>query len=224
MPQLLYLGLFVALVATPLLLALFRRLRFNPFSLVPRLTLWVAAVVVLVIAAAKTDAWRVCLGLEWPTWQSLALAILAAVVTFLVFGAHRYWQEKLGKESPKLLQQFRHILRLPFSHRYFLVGTAAVTEEVLYRGYAIGVGQQLLGSVWLACILSVVAFTLAHMRWGLAHLLPVVVATLVFTLLFVFTQNLWACIIAHAIVDAASFLVMPAIMARKRPSTAPHAD
>jgi len=224
MPQLLYLGLLVALVAMPLLLALFKRLRFNPFSPVPRLTLWVAAIVVVVIAAAKTGAWRVYLGLEWPTWQSLGLAILAAAAMFLVFGAHRYLQEKLGKESPKLIRQYQNILRLPFSHRCFLLVTAVVTEEVLYRGYAIGFGQYLLGGIWLACIASVVAFMLAHIQWGLAHLPPVFVGTLVLTLLFAFTQNLWVCIIAHAIVDAVAFLIMPAIMARKRPTPEPRAS
>ena len=223
MPQLLYLGLLIALVATPLLLALFKRLRVNSFSPIPRLTLWVAAITVLVIAATKIGAWRLYLGFEWPTWQSLGLAILAAAVMSLVFGTHRLLQEKFGKKSPKLIQQYQNIIRLPFSHRCFLLVTAVVTEEVLYRGYAIGVGQYLLGGIWLACIASVVAFTLGHIKWGLAHLLPVFVAALTLTLLFAFTQNLWACIIAHAIVDAAGFLVLPAVMARKRPSPVPHA-
>lgn len=62
------------------------------------------------------------------------------------------------------------LLRPPLGHRSFVVMTAAVTEEVLYRGYAIGVGQHLLGSTWLACALSIAAFTLGHLRWGLAHL------------------------------------------------------
>lgn len=220
MPQLLYLGLLIALIGAPLLAAPFKLLRFNPLSLVPRLTFWAAAIAVLIIAAAKIEAWRTYLGLEQPTWQSLGLAILAAALMLSALGAHQYAQRKRGKGSPEQLRQLKNIFALPFSHRCFIVVTAAVVEEVLYRGYAIGVGQHLLGSVWLACVVSVAAFTFAHLRWGLAHLLPVFVSALVLTLLFAFTQNLWACIIAHAIVDAVGFLVVPAIMARRNPHPA----
>ncbi len=220
MPQLLYLGLFLALLATPLLLALFKWLHFDSFSLVPRLALWLTAAAVLVIAAAEIAAWRAHLGLEWPTWQSVGLAILAAAILFLAFGVSQYLQGKFGIASSKQVEQYQKLLRLPFSHRCFVVVTAAVTEEVLYRGYAIGVGQHLLGSVWLACSLSIAVFTLMHFRWGLAHLVPVFASTLVLTLLFAFTGNLWVCILAHAIIDGAGFLVLPAVMARRPPSSA----
>jgi len=224
MSLLLYLGLFAALTAAPLLIASLKLFRINSFSPVPRLTSsWVAAIIVLVISAMGTSSWRAYLGLEWLTWQSLGLAILAAVVMCLVFGTHRYLQGKLGKESPKLIRHYQNLMCLPFSHRCFVLATAVVTEEVLYRGYAIGVGQHLFGSLWLACIVSVGAFTLTHFGWGLAHLLPVFAAALVLTLLFTFTQNLWACIIAHALVDAIGFLVAPAIVARRRPGAAARA-
>jgi membrane protease YdiL (CAAX protease family) len=220
MPQLLYLGLLIALIGAPLLAALSKLLRLNPLSLVPRLAFWAAAVAVLVIAAANIEAWHTHLGLEQPTWQSLVLALLAAALMLSTLGAHQSAQRKRRKDSPEQLRQLQNILALPFSHRCFIVVTAAVTEEVLYRGYAIGVGQHLLGSVWLACVVSVATFTFAHLRWGLAHLLPVFVSALVLSLLFAFTQNLWACIIAHAIVDAVGFLVVPAVMARQNPDSA----
>jgi len=215
MPQLLYLGLLIALVGAPLLAAPFKLLGFNPLSFVPRLMFWAAAIAVLVIAATEIEAWRTYLGLDRPTLSSLFLGVLAAAIMLSVLGAHQYVQRTFGKGSPEQLRQLQNILALPFSHRCFLVLTAAVVEEVLYRGYAIGVGQHLLGSVWLACVVSIAAFTLAHLRWGLAHLLPVFVSAVILSLLFAFTQSLWVCIIAHAIVDAMGFLVVPAIMARR---------
>ena len=223
MPYLQHFGLLVALVASPLLLVLFKFLRFNPLSLVPRFSLWAAAAVVLAIAAATAKSWLTYLGLGLPTWPNIGLAVLAAAAMFTVLGLSQYFQRRLGTSSSKQIEQYEKIVRLPYSRRVFLVVTAAVTEEVLYRGYAIGVGQHLLGSVWQACALSVAAFTLAHIRWGLAHLLPVFVGALIFSLLFTFTHNLCACIIAHAVVDAAGFLVVPAIMARRHPPPPPHA-
>jgi membrane protease YdiL (CAAX protease family) len=216
MSQLPYVGLFVALFGTQLLMVFFRWQGFNQFSPVPRLTLWIASAAVLVIAAANSEAWRVQVGLEWPTWQSLGLAMLATAILFVVLIAYVSVRGKLGAASPKQLELQRSLLRLPFGHRCFVVATAAVTEEVLFRGYAIGVGQHLLGSVGLACVLSIAAFTLGHLRWGLAHLIPVFVCALVITLLFMLTQNLWACIIVHAILDGVGVLVMPVIAMRRR--------
>lgn len=111
--------------------------------------------------------------------------------------------------------QYEALLSRPFVYRCFLVITAAVTEEVLYRSYAVGIGQLLFGSIWVACAVSVIAFTLAHFMWGLAHLVPVFVSAVVLTLLFVFTRNLWLCILAHAIVDSAGFLAVPAAARRR---------
>ena len=224
MPYLQFAGLLVALVAMPILSALFKWLHFDPLSPAPRFYLWVAAVVALVIATATTKDWYADFGLGWPTSSSTGLAVLAAGTMFAVFGVIQYFQRKLGNHSSKQREQYTNILRLPFNHRLFLVVTAAVTEEVLYRGYAIGVGEHLIGSMWLACVLSVVAFTLAHIRWGVAHLLPVFISALVLTLLYAFTHNLWVCIIAHAIVDGAGFLLVPAIMARKHPGPLPNAS
>jgi membrane protease YdiL (CAAX protease family) len=216
MPDLLYLGLFLALLGSPLLMALFRSLGFNQLLPVPRLTLWAAASAVIAIAATNIESWRAYFGLEWPTWQSLGLAILTAVILFIVLGAYVSVQRRFRPASPEQLELQQSVLRLPLSHRCFVVVTAAVTEEVLYRGYAIGVGQHLLGSLWLACALSVAVFALAHFRLGLPHVVVAFVCALALTALFTITQNLWACIVVHAILDSAGVLVMPAIAARRR--------
>jgi membrane protease YdiL (CAAX protease family) len=215
MPALLIFGLVVSLAAVPLLLASFKWLHFQAWALVPRISLWAAAVVVVVIAAARVGAWRALLGFEWPTWGGVGSAVVAAAVMFGALGASMYVQQKLGSHSHKQRAQYQALLSLPFGHRCFIVITAAVTEEVLYRAYAVGIGQLLFASLWAACAVSVVAFTLAHFKWGLAHLVPVFVSAVVFTLLFVFTRNLWVCILAHAIVDGVGFLAVPAAMRRR---------
>lgn len=166
MPLLPYFALLLALAGSPLLLALFKRLHFTPFSPVARALLWATSGVVLAIAAAAGGGWLAYSGVAWPTWPDLGLATLAAAATFTAFGLSQHVQRMLGTSSPKQMEQYANIIRLSYSHRVFLVVTAAVAEEVLYRGYAIGVSQHLLGSVWLAGVVSVAAFTLAHLRWG----------------------------------------------------------
>ena len=215
MPALLIFGLVVSLAAAPLLLASSKRLHFQPWALLPRTSLWVAAIVVVFIAAARVGAWRAHLGFVWPTWGGFGWAVVAAALMFAALGASMYVQQKLGSHSNRQQAQYQALLSLPFGHRCFVVMTAAVTEELLYRAYAVGIGQLLFGSLWVACAVSVVAFTLAHFKWGLAHLVPVFVAAVVFTLLFVLTRDLWVCILAHAIVDGMGFLVVPESMRRR---------
>ncbi|MGH8146841.1 MAG: lysostaphin resistance A-like protein [Rhodanobacteraceae bacterium] len=215
MPALLLFCLAVSLAASPLLLASFTRLHFQPWALVPRMTLWAAAIVVVVIAAEGVGAWRLHFGIVWPTWGGVGWSVVAAAVMFGVMGASLYIQQSLGSHSQKQQALHKLLVNLPFGYRCLIVVTAAVTEEVLYRGYAVGIGQLLFGSLWVACAVSVVAFTLAHLKWGFAHLMPVFVSAVVFTLLFVFTRNLWLCILAHAIVDGAGFLAVPAAVRQR---------
>lgn len=215
MRALLFIGLLVSLAASPLVLALFKRLHFESWALVPRLALWVAAIIVVAIAAAGSGGWHAHLGIAWPTWGGVGWAVLAAVVVLGAFGISLHVQRKTGRQSQSQSAQYQALLNLPFWHRCFIVITAAVTEEVLYRAYAVGVGQLLLGRVWVAGVISIAAFTLAHYKWGIAHMVSVLVPAIVFTLLFVLTRNVWLCIIAHAIVDGVGFLAMPAAARRR---------
>lgn len=209
MPVLPILGLLIALLAVPLVLEVAKRLDFSSWALAPRLALWLSAGALLAIAAKSVNDWRAPFGVGHITWGAIGWGILAVAITFAVMSAYLYIQRRLGKRSQQLEARYQALLRLPFWHRCFIVVTAAVTEEFLYRGYAVGIGAHLLGGLWVAGVISVAAFTLAHFRWGLAHLIPVFISAVVFTVLFALTRNLWVCILAHAVVDGVGFLVMP---------------
>lgn len=112
---------------------------------------------------------------------------------------------------------FARISCLPLEKRAFIVITAAVPEEIIYRGCAIALGSAVFGSLWVAAALSVVAFTLAHFRWHASHLLAVFVTGTIMTALFLGTRDLWACMLAHFLVDAIGFLIVPALLKRRKP-------
>lgn len=211
-------GLVLSLAASPILLALFKRLSFKSWAFVPRFNLWILTGLVLTIAAMYVDDWYTRLGIVRLGWLGIAWFIVAATAILMAMGVDLYIQQKLDADVQKQTAEYQALLGRSFGYRCFIVVTAAVTEEVLYRAYAIGVGQFVVGSLWVACLISVVAFTLAHIRWGAAHLAPVLISAVVLTLLFVFTHNLWLCVIAHAIVDGAGFLLMPAITRRRAQS------
>ena len=117
----------------------------------------------------------------------------------------------LGGVSIEQSQQFHKMASLSFGYRLFIVVTAAVVEEILYRGYAIGIGQSLVGGILPATFLSIVVFTLSHFRWGLSHLLSVLWSALALSLLFVFTGNLFSCIAAHAAINGVGLLLLPSL-------------
>jgi hypothetical protein len=58
MPQILYMGLCLALFGSPLLMAFFKSIDANQFSPIPRFGLWVLALTLLCIAAKYFENWR----------------------------------------------------------------------------------------------------------------------------------------------------------------------
>jgi membrane protease YdiL (CAAX protease family) len=79
---------------------------------------------------------------------------------------------------------------------------AAVSEEVLFRGYAIERMRELTGSIRIASVISCVIFALERVDpWGWGHLLIAGFAGTILTLLYLWRRNLWVSMAAHFIVD-----------------------
>lgn len=78
--------------------------------------------------------------------------------------------------------------------------TAGIVEEVLWRGYLIWYFS-LFCPLWLAALISLLFFTLAHCYQGVENLPRVAAMGAVLTVLFLVTGSLWLPIILHAAVD-----------------------
>ncbi|MBD8897878.1 CPBP family intramembrane glutamic endopeptidase [Rhodanobacter sp. DHG33] len=99
------------------------------------------------------------------------------------------------------------LMATPFWWRFISTVRAAVSEEVLFRGYAMQRIEEVSGSRTVALLLSLTVFTIDHVAyWGWSHELIVATGGLAFSLLYLWRRNLWVNIIAHFIVDAASVL------------------
>ena len=104
--------------------------------------------------------------------------------------------------------EMKSLLATPFWFRLLLVTRAAVVEETLFRGYPIERIDELTGSRWLAGAISLVAFTIAHLRgWGWAQLIVAGFGGLVLTALYLWRRNTGATMIAHWVADGAGFLL-----------------
>lgn len=216
MAMMLEIGLAVSLGGPLLYVLVGRKLAFESLSLPGRLLHWLVAAGVLAIAARGDGAWLVHIGARPPTGSDL-LATLVAIVVMLAGGiACQVLLGKLGFKGGTQRELLKKLFRLSAPYRLLIVITAAVTEEVLFRGYAIGIGQQIWGSLDVALIVSLFVFVAAHYTQGAKAMVPIFWVTLVMSLLFVHTGNLFACIAAHFVLDALGLLVAPWIAARRR--------
>ena len=91
--------------------------------------------------------------------------------------------------------------------------TAAIGEELFFRGYLLGRIQSLFGGGWLAMALAVVVqallFGLAHAYQGPAGAIQTATVGFVLGAIFVAAgRNIWPVILAHGLIDTMSLVAL----------------
>ena len=221
MVTMLSIGLAVSLGGPLLFVLATKKFSLNSLSVPGRLVLWLLAAATLVIAAyGGGAAWLGHIGVKPFGWFELASTVVAIIAMLVGAIALQILVTKLGfkdKEGSKLQQK---IYSLSVPRRLFIVVTAAVAGEVLYRGYAIGIGQYIWGGLTIAFVVSLVVFVTAHFTHGAKVLATIFWISLVMSFLFIYTGSLFTCIIAHFTIDAFGTLFVPWAAARHRAQAA----
>ncbi|MDR3683751.1 MAG: CPBP family intramembrane metalloprotease [Geothrix sp.] len=146
------------------------------------------------------------IGFRMPGVRDGVIGVLTGVLILVALGLIYYvlfpllhWNEQ---------QQINQVAVMPYWLSLLIVVRAAVSEEILFRGYAIERIQQLTGSRSIAGIVSCLVFTLDHVGfWGWHHVFIAGLAGAILTLLYLWRRNLWINMLAHFIVDGAAFLL-----------------
>ena len=89
---------------------------------------------------------------------------------------------------------------------------AAITEEILYRAYPIEVFLYVFQKKWIAYLIPVLIFTLAHGDWDIFNFILVFTAGSIFAWVYIVKRNLWINIIAHFAVNIIGFFILPLFM------------
>lgn len=86
---------------------------------------------------------------------------------------------------------------------FISIVTAAITEEILYRGYLLERLIERTGSLWLSAAISVIFFVLVHISgWNWQHVLGVVLPLgIILTGLYLWRRNLIFVIIVHFMIN-----------------------
>lgn len=146
------------------------------------------------------------IGFRTPRIKDYVIGVIAGILVLAVLAVMYdvvfpllHWTEQ---------QQLSQVGAMPYWLNVLIVVRAAVSEEILFRGYPIERLQQLTGSRSVAGIVSCSVFTLDHVGfWGWHHIFIAGFAGVLLTLLYLWRRNLWINMIAHFIVDGAAFLL-----------------
>jgi uncharacterized protein len=89
---------------------------------------------------------------------------------------------------------------------------AGITEELLYRGYAIERLSFLTGNRWLAGLIAGGMFLLLHAAWGGIQMIIVAFGTVIFVGLYLWRHDLPCVMLAHILADLTGFALARAQM------------
>ncbi len=133
--------------------------------------------------------------------------ILSAILIFIVFTAIEFLLIALGynledQSNIDVLDKLYSPIML-----FFLVTVQPIGEEVFFRGFLLEKLEGFAGKN-LAIICSAILFGVAHMSYGMLY--PVVFAVIIgFVLAYIVikTNNLYSAIIAHIVINSASYVL-----------------
>jgi uncharacterized protein len=164
-----------------------------------------AALIAIVVFGERRSL--ASIGLRPIRWWTIPAGLLAGVAITFLSGT----LVTALRLSPDV-QFVTYLQSLPFVTRLLLALTAGVFEETLYRGYALERLTMIWGNKWVAAVVTVALFTLAHLPVvGIAHLLPVGIVSVFVTLLYLWRRDLILNMAAHATIDAIGLLLAPLI-------------
>ncbi|MFC6976863.1 type II CAAX endopeptidase family protein [Halomicroarcula sp. GCM10025709] len=175
------------------------------------LSSWVLVGLVFVIVLYGERRRLRSIGLRFPTRGEAAVGLgagFAGVVLGLITTGVAVVTLQL--EQPETLSVLGQ-LSVPV--QLAIVGTAVVTEEILWRGYPIERLTEVTGTVWIGAAVSGVIFLAVHVpAWGLVGAIPQTVFTLVLVAVYVWSRNVVACMLTHGVINGLMILVLPAVL------------
>jgi membrane protease YdiL (CAAX protease family) len=181
-------------------------------SRIGREIVWVALAAFMLFWITRVERLPLSsIGLVKPSWGTVGWGLAATValiatvmLTFAVIAPALGLQQNMAAT--------RAIVKVPL---WLLITTpivAGVTEEIVYRGYAIERLALLTGRRWLAGLVAGAAFLAVHVSWGGAQLILVAFATVVFVGLYLWRRDLPCVILAHVLADLIGFVLARAQM------------
>lgn len=136
----------------------------------------------------------------------IGLAVVVVMIGLLLHSwrsARRNVSDTGQAEHPEYLRKIAQFIPQSARELRSFVGvsiTAGIVEEVVYRGFVLWYLAQLM-PLWIAVVVSSVAFGLGHAYQGANGAARAGLVGLAFAILYVGTGSIWLPIVAHAALD-----------------------
>jgi membrane protease YdiL (CAAX protease family) len=127
--------------------------------------------------------------------------VSSAVVIFALLGSSPEFQQDLSKRVDFVQAMPVHDL----ARSLLLLSAVAIHEELLFRALLLPYLRRLLGSWWLAVLLSSAVFALLHLQQGLIGVVQVAGMAVLLAVVFILSRSVLAVILAHFLYDLAIF-------------------
>ncbi len=174
---------------------------------------WLLTAAVLLGMWFKQDQWTL-IGITTDHAVLWLVVLLLMVITSLLF----FRRATLGVVAQARIQRlYQHVAHyLPTNEGQYRWGvvlslTAGICEEIVYRGFVFWRLSSLLGVV-PAMLLTNLVFALAHVATGVKNCLLSFVLGLVFSLLYLYTGDLWLSIACHVAIDLLGITLYPKML------------
>lgn len=168
---------------------------------------WVPAALVAAYVKFAEGRDAASLGVRWDGPRAflkrVAVGIVAMMAANVVLGP---LHERLGTEE--LQEGMEAYGDTGLLGKLFIAATAGVTEELLFRGYALERLDELTDSRLLAAAVTTAAFVLGHKgeTWSWKSVLQIAQPAVVVTALYLRFRDLLALMTVHALNDAVGLL------------------
>ena len=173
---------------------------------------WIALGTLMLVWVTRVERKPLAsIGVQRPRWGTLGwglAAVIASLATVMLTFA--IISPALGLHQN--MKMTTAVVQVPIWLLLLTPLVAGVSEEIIYRGYAIERLTMLTGRRWLAGILAGVAFLLAHWAWGAVQMIVVGFGTVILTSLYLWRRDLLSCILAHVLTDLIGFALARAQM------------
>jgi membrane protease YdiL (CAAX protease family) len=176
------------------------------FYLSNSLVLWIITLIVMAIWYWNKRSFEL-MGFKYPEpgW----IAILLTVLMGILYVADLMYSTLSDHELRKTQKQWESSVPfLPEKYRelpaYTLMCiTAGVCEEILYRGFLVNyfIDPMKDGFPWMAGVFPSVLFSIAHFYQGYMAMFKIFLLSLLFGLIFIFSQSLLFVVIIHFLID-----------------------
>lgn len=164
---------------------------------------WLPAILVAAYVNIVEGRDAASLGVRWdgprPFLKRVALGFGAMLGANIVLGPVH---ERLGTEE--LAEGMEAFGDTGLLGKLFIAATAGVTEELLFRGYALERLDELTDSRLVAAVVTTLAFVLGHKgeTWGWKSVLQIAQPAVIVTALYLRFRDLLALMTIHALNDA----------------------